>query len=270
MNHRSVGDRPERRAFSLIELLVVISIIALLVGILLPTLGSARFTAKVLQDLSNLRQMELAHHAYFTDNGGFMINAGLPHGIAHNNIDAAWITTLKRQYNSDLVLRSPIDDSPHWEDDGGVPVPNVVPATPATYRLTSYGINTHLCDVDENGVNPWGPSLTNPLAGPANTQVDMVEQPSDMVHFFIMAFEGDFAGADHVHPEDWDLVGNPLAGGFAPEQIEIDAVGGPERSFQSKSNYAFLDGSAKTAEFGSVYRDILNNRFDPHPMVARP
>ncbi|MEO0588620.1 MAG: hypothetical protein AAF078_13390, partial [Planctomycetota bacterium] len=212
----------------------------------------------------------LAHHAYFTDNGGFMINAGLPHGFAPANGEIAWVNTLKRHYNDDLVLRSPIDDSPHWEEGGGVPVPLV---SPESYRLTSYGINAHLCDVDENGSNPWGPKppppfTGDPRSGPAYTRVDMVDQPSDMVHFVIMAFEGEYAGADHGHPEAWG--NNPFGVGKAPEQLEINAVGGPERSFEAKSNYALLDGSAKTLEFGDVYVTGLNNRFDPHPLVARP
>jgi len=59
-----------KRAFSLIEVLVVIAILALLLGILLPATGRARLQAKVLTVHAELRDIGLALEAYSFDHDG--------------------------------------------------------------------------------------------------------------------------------------------------------------------------------------------------------
>ncbi len=68
-----------RRAFTLVELLVVIGIIALLIGILLPTLNRARSSAKVVACLSNVRQLGTGIAGYVAEEQG-----SLPEAVYNN------------------------------------------------------------------------------------------------------------------------------------------------------------------------------------------
>ncbi len=62
---RSRGSH--RSAFSLVELLVVVSVIALLIALLLPGIDSARYSARLAVCASNLRSIMIANNSYAGD-----------------------------------------------------------------------------------------------------------------------------------------------------------------------------------------------------------
>jgi prepilin-type N-terminal cleavage/methylation domain-containing protein len=80
--------RPAFRAFTLVELLVVISIIALLVGILLPAISRARDNAKIGQSKSNIRNINTACNLYANDHNSKQW-IGAPEILSHGP-DGSW------------------------------------------------------------------------------------------------------------------------------------------------------------------------------------
>ncbi len=63
------------KGFTIIELLVVISIIALLIGILLPAISKARDSARVTQSQSNIRQISQTLQIYASEHNGRQFTA---------------------------------------------------------------------------------------------------------------------------------------------------------------------------------------------------
>jgi prepilin-type processing-associated H-X9-DG protein/prepilin-type N-terminal cleavage/methylation domain-containing protein len=72
---RPLRLRGESRAFTLVELLVVLAVMGVLAGLLLPVLAGAREKGRQSACASNLRQLALADGLYAEDNDGYFAPA---------------------------------------------------------------------------------------------------------------------------------------------------------------------------------------------------
>ncbi len=141
---------PRPRGFSLIELLVVISIIAVLIGLLMPALGQAKKTANFAVCMNNERQHAIVTHSYTAEHNdqlpwtnwdggnptpvypaaGWLYNASLGDISTFKVEDGS----LYPYVNMAEIWRCPMDDAP--DDAVGV------------RRITSYVMN--------GGINGYG------------------------------------------------------------------------------------------------------------------
>jgi prepilin-type N-terminal cleavage/methylation domain-containing protein/prepilin-type processing-associated H-X9-DG protein len=161
MNQHSSVQRPSRsRAFTLVELLVVIGIIAVLVGILVPTVTKARKQANTLRCLSTHRQLMTAFVIYTTNwrgaipwtNWGSRSTSGEPYSgwlyDAHHMTNASGFALADLQagsfwsvLHSEKAYRCPGDTGP-W-------LPQL-----------SSNVSTYVMNGCLNGLTNWSPGIS--------------------------------------------------------------------------------------------------------------
>ena len=151
------GEAGRSRAFTLVELLVVIGIIALLVSILLPALNRARDAANTVKCASNLRQIGAGIANYVAENNGYLpatyvydLPAGEPPdapkwGYVH------WSSYLYREASRDTF-------APHQDSDTFGTTPDITVGNPGQYGGT-IGWEMFECPaLQDGGLPPTDPA----------------------------------------------------------------------------------------------------------------
>jgi prepilin-type N-terminal cleavage/methylation domain-containing protein/prepilin-type processing-associated H-X9-DG protein len=210
-----------RTAFTLIELLVVIAIIALLTGILLPSLNRARQQAKKIACLSNMRQMGIALQTYLPDS-----EYRLPPSSCHvKDPNDHWLRILTRYTREQLLFRCPSDmgkEFVNWDR----PL-----AEQKEARYSSFAVNAMLDPIHFR----YG-AKTNRY-----NNVNNIRRPASCIWISEAPDTESFRLADHIHPESWEGVPE-----YAKQYVAWDR-------HKRTSHYLFADGHAEGLKFEQTY-----------------
>ncbi|MFC1766720.1 prepilin-type N-terminal cleavage/methylation domain-containing protein, partial [Planctomycetota bacterium] len=194
--------RGKGRAFTLVELLVTLSVVSVLLGLLLPALGRVRASARQTVCQSRLRQWGVAFSLYADENDGFFPHAD---GRDRSGSSMPWTPEARADYECGWVdVLPPLMGEKPWRnheryaypDPGSVfqcPAARLAPLELYGYRplrngYFSYAMNACL-ELDSNCWPPYGDPLGNNIPSFLNTE--RIKRPDRVILLFDQLLDPD-------------------------------------------------------------------------------
>jgi len=217
--------------FTLVELLVVIGIIAVLVGILLPTLGRARENANQVKCMANMRQMGTALQMYTSENKGSLPVGFVKDGFAINdNVtfykgeDHDWTTLLYHVLNKRAGIGYSSQDAV-GSINAGLRAIFLCPTvhqlnTTAVPTITHYSSHPRLMpDTRANDFIKW-PATPSPLCKPY--KIARVKRAAEIAAIF----EGTIENANYMAHSTCDGLDNRRLGSkpYLTDQYQLSVL----------------------------------------------
>jgi prepilin-type N-terminal cleavage/methylation domain-containing protein len=144
----------KRGAFTLVELLVVISIISLLMSILMPALARVRRQAKSVICQAQMKQWGLVFSLYTSDNNGYFMDGSVPQSSGYwwpggngGGMGSWWFISLEPYYKDQELRICPMATKT-YQSGGQVPfgawqtTPPPTPPYAGSYGANGYIINS--------------------------------------------------------------------------------------------------------------------------------
>lgn len=162
------------RAFTLVEMLVVISIIGFLAALLLPALSTAKQHARTVMCINNLKQWGNALHIYTTDSKDFLPKAGWANPEVPKNFIHGWYVQLPD------IMNIPPLNTMTWYTNRSEDPPNCIWICPNNKlrsngsELFHYCVNGRIYDTDDSSDG----------SGSKPTTLSSIPNPSRVVYMY--------------------------------------------------------------------------------------